>query len=163
MGPLGVQEIIVIFILALVLFGPKKLPELGRMLGKTISEFRKAKDELRNSWESHMSEIERETNISEAERELQDKPSHTDAVAEHEDEYSYSYEDYDRYEAEEPEEVEMEAVAAHPAETAAHAAKSEPASEPHEVSTPHSAPARSNGTSPGASAPVSAKEEHPAA
>lgn len=159
MGPLGVQEIIIIFILALVLFGPKKLPELGRMLGKTVSEFRKAKDELRNSWESHMAEIERET---------QEKSSHTEPTAEHtehehEDEYSYSYEDYDRYEAEEPEEVGMEPAAAHATETAAHPAKSEPASEHQEVSTPHSAPARSNGTSPAAPAPVSTKEEHPAA
>ena len=41
MGPVGVQEIIVIFLVALVLFGPKKLPELGKTIGKAITEFRR--------------------------------------------------------------------------------------------------------------------------
>ena len=41
-GTLGMQEMIVIFMLALVLFGPKKLPELGRTIGKAITEFRRA-------------------------------------------------------------------------------------------------------------------------
>ena len=43
MGPLGVPEMMVIFLLALVLFGPKKLPELGRTLGKALTEFRRAR------------------------------------------------------------------------------------------------------------------------
>lgn len=60
MGPLGVQEMLAIFVLALLLFGPKKLPELGRMLGKAVSEFRRAKNELRSTFESHLSELERE-------------------------------------------------------------------------------------------------------
>lgn len=161
MGPLGVQEIIIIFLLALVLFGPKKLPELGRMLGKTISEFRKAKDELRSSWESHMAEIERET--QEKSSKTEPAAEHTAEYTEHEDEYSYSYEDYDRYEAEEPEESEMEPAAAHAGETAVHPAKSEPSVEHQELPIPHSTPARSNGTSPATPAPVSTKEEHPAA
>jgi sec-independent protein translocase protein TatA len=60
MGPLGVQEMLAIFVLALLLFGPKKLPELGRMLGKAVSEFRRAKNELKSTFESHLSELERE-------------------------------------------------------------------------------------------------------
>jgi sec-independent protein translocase protein TatA len=40
MGTLGMQEIIVIFVLALILFGPRKLPELGKSLGKGIAEFK---------------------------------------------------------------------------------------------------------------------------
>jgi TatA/E family protein of Tat protein translocase len=63
MGPLGVQEMIFIFILALLLFGPKKMPELGRMLGKGLAEFRRAKNELKTTFESHMREIERETEL----------------------------------------------------------------------------------------------------
>jgi len=39
MGPVGVQEMMVIFLVALVLFGPKKLPELGKTIGKAITEF----------------------------------------------------------------------------------------------------------------------------
>ena len=60
MGPVGVQEMIVIFLVALVLFGPKKLPELGRTLGKAISEFRRAQSELKATFEHHMKELERE-------------------------------------------------------------------------------------------------------
>jgi sec-independent protein translocase protein TatA len=63
MGPLGVQEMLGIFVLALLLFGPKKLPELGRMLGKAVSEFRRAKNELKSTFESHLSELEREVQI----------------------------------------------------------------------------------------------------
>jgi TatA/E family protein of Tat protein translocase len=60
MGPLGWQETIFIFILALLLFGPKKLPELGRTIGKAMGEFRKASSELKSEWNRQMSEIERE-------------------------------------------------------------------------------------------------------
>jgi sec-independent protein translocase protein TatA len=42
MGPVGFPEMLAIFVIALLLFGPKKLPELGRTLGKAISEFRRA-------------------------------------------------------------------------------------------------------------------------
>ena len=49
MGPLGVPELIVIFVIALIIFGPRKLPELGRSLGKGMSEFKRASNELRNT------------------------------------------------------------------------------------------------------------------
>ena len=65
MGPIGAQEMIFICLLALLLFGPKKLPELGRMLGKGLTEFRRAKNELKTTFESHMQELERETRIEE--------------------------------------------------------------------------------------------------
>ena len=61
MGPIGVQEMIFIFLLALVLFGPKKLPELGRTLGKAISEFRRAQSELKATFDREMQNLERET------------------------------------------------------------------------------------------------------
>ena len=60
MGPLGVQEIVVIFLVALVLFGPKKLPELGKTIGKAITEFRRAQSELKSTFEGHMRELEKE-------------------------------------------------------------------------------------------------------
>ena len=50
MGSLGMQEIIVIFVLALIIFGPRKLPEIGKSIGKGLSEFRKASNELRQTW-----------------------------------------------------------------------------------------------------------------
>ena len=47
MGPLGVPETIFIFVLALLIFGPKKLPELGKTIGKAMTEFRRASSELK--------------------------------------------------------------------------------------------------------------------
>jgi len=60
MGPVGVQEMVVIFLVALVLFGPKKLPELGKTIGKAITEFRRAQSELKATFEGHMRELEKE-------------------------------------------------------------------------------------------------------
>jgi TatA/E family protein of Tat protein translocase len=54
MGSLGMQEIIVIFILALIVFGPRKLPELGKTLGKGLAEFKKASNELKQTWEEEV-------------------------------------------------------------------------------------------------------------
>ena len=61
MGPVGVPEMIVIFIVALVLFGPKKLPELGRTIGKAITEFRRASNDLKSTFEREMQSLERES------------------------------------------------------------------------------------------------------
>lgn len=60
MGPLGWPEMTFIFLLALLLFGPKKLPELGRMLGKAMTEFRRAQTELKTTFEREMRTLERE-------------------------------------------------------------------------------------------------------
>ncbi len=54
MGSLGWQEIIVIFIIALIVFGPRKLPELGKTLGKGLAEFKKASNELKQTWEDEV-------------------------------------------------------------------------------------------------------------
>jgi sec-independent protein translocase protein TatA len=80
MGPIGMQEMIALFVIALLLFGPKKLPELGKTLGKALSEFRRAKNELKATFESHMNEIEKETRL---------ESSNTSSTS-----YSYPYDDY---------------------------------------------------------------------
>lgn len=61
MGNVGFPELIVIFIVALIVFGPRKLPELGRTLGKALAEFRKASTDLRLAVEEEMRELERQT------------------------------------------------------------------------------------------------------
>ena len=61
MGPLGWQEMVFLFILALLVFGPKKLPELGRTIGKALTEFRRASSELKSTFDREMREIERES------------------------------------------------------------------------------------------------------
>jgi TatA/E family protein of Tat protein translocase len=61
MGPLGFPEMIVIFVVALIVFGPRKLPELGRSLGKGIAEFKRASNELRNTLDEEVRSEERRT------------------------------------------------------------------------------------------------------
>jgi TatA/E family protein of Tat protein translocase len=54
MGSLGMQEIILIFVIALIVFGPRKLPELGKTIGKGLAEFKKASNELKQTWEDEV-------------------------------------------------------------------------------------------------------------
>jgi TatA/E family protein of Tat protein translocase len=54
MGSLGMPEIVVIFIIALIIFGPRKLPELGKTIGKGLAEFKKASNELKHTWEDEV-------------------------------------------------------------------------------------------------------------
>ena len=60
MGSLGVPELIIIFVVALIVFGPKKLPELGKSLGKGLAEFRRASNELKSTIEEEVRAIEAE-------------------------------------------------------------------------------------------------------
>jgi len=53
---IGFQELLVIFVIALLVFGPRRLPELGRALGRGIREFRRASDEFRSTIESNLME-----------------------------------------------------------------------------------------------------------
>lgn len=54
-------EMIFLFFLALILFGPKKLPEIGRQIGRIMNEFRRASNEFRSQIETEMNALERET------------------------------------------------------------------------------------------------------
>ena len=86
MGPVGVQEMLVIFLVALVLFGPKKLPELGKTIGKAITEFRRAQSELKATFDTHMRELEKESeSIKEVTR------SYTNDIYNHYSGYDNSY------------------------------------------------------------------------
>ena len=52
------MHLIVILVVAVLVFGPKKLPELGKSLGKGLREFKKATEDLKSNWEDQMKEIE---------------------------------------------------------------------------------------------------------
>ena len=59
MGSVGLPELIIIFTIALIVFGPRKLPELGKSLGKSIAEFKRASNELRNTLDEEIRNEER--------------------------------------------------------------------------------------------------------
>ena len=84
MGSLGVPEMIFIFVLALLIFGPKKLPEVGKTIGKAMSEFRRASSDLKATFDREMKTLERETeSIKEVANDY------------HNDTYNYDYSSYD--------------------------------------------------------------------
>jgi TatA/E family protein of Tat protein translocase len=58
-GPIGMPEMIIIMVIALIVFGPRKLPELGRSLGRSLNEFKRASNELRSTLEEEVRVEER--------------------------------------------------------------------------------------------------------
>lgn len=59
MGPIGLPEMLIILVVALIFFGPRKLPELGRSLGRSINEFKRASNDLRNTLDDEIRAEER--------------------------------------------------------------------------------------------------------
>ena len=60
-GSIGMPELVIILVIALIIFGPRKLPELGRSLGRSIGEFRRASNELRSTLEEEIRVEEQKT------------------------------------------------------------------------------------------------------
>jgi TatA/E family protein of Tat protein translocase len=142
MGPVGVQEMIVIFLVALVLFGPKKLPELGKTIGKAITEFRRAQSELKATFEGHMRELEREN-----ESIKQVTQSYTNEIYNHYTGYDSSYYDAGAYGAD-----------SNQSTAANRSTVSVPAPQGAESSVSPEAPG--NGTVPRTAAPTEVAAEH---
>jgi len=61
---MGFSETIFLFFLALLIFGPKKLPEIARQLGKALNEFKRASNEFRSQIEAEISQLETQTQRS---------------------------------------------------------------------------------------------------
>jgi sec-independent protein translocase protein TatA len=59
MGSLGMPEILMILVIALIIFGPRKLPELGKTLGQSLAQFRRASEDFKRQWEDEVA-IERQ-------------------------------------------------------------------------------------------------------
>ena len=65
-GSIGMPELIIIFVIALIIFGPRKLPELGRTLGKSLAEFKRATNELKTTLEDEIRLEEQQLQRSDA-------------------------------------------------------------------------------------------------
>jgi Tat protein translocase TatB subunit len=65
---IGAPELLVILVVALIIFGPRKLPELSRSLGRSLAEFRRHSDEFKRTWEREveMEAMQKEARIAEA-------------------------------------------------------------------------------------------------
>lgn len=74
-GPLGATELMVILVVALVIFGPRKLPELGRSLGKTLGELKRSSEDFKRTWEM---EVDQERTEREKRTELAALPEDND-------------------------------------------------------------------------------------
>src|SRR5205085_8766159 len=73
-GTLGLPELLLIFIVALIVFGPRRLPEIGRTLGKALGEFKKATDDFKST-------IEREVHVDEMKQLASTRVSVIDTVS----------------------------------------------------------------------------------
>ena len=71
MGPIGMPEMMIIAVIALIIFGPRKLPELGKSLGKSIAEFKRASNELKSTLEEEI----RTEELNDARKSAQIPPS----------------------------------------------------------------------------------------
>src|SRR5437868_5264101 len=60
---LGLTEMIFIFVLALIIFGPKKMPEIGRQIGRALAEFKRASNEFKAQIETEINQLDVESNL----------------------------------------------------------------------------------------------------
>lgn len=99
-GSLGMPEILLILVIALIIFGPRKLPELGKTLGQSLAQFRRASEDFKRQWEdevvierqridapqpapvAHASYATAETSAEETTVSALEEPSHLPATAE---------------------------------------------------------------------------------
>jgi TatA/E family protein of Tat protein translocase len=82
-GSLGFPELLVIFVIALIIFGPRKLPEIGKSLGKSLAEFKKASNELRNTLEEEIRIEEQRSTIESSKAAAPAAPATTVSPPEH--------------------------------------------------------------------------------
>jgi sec-independent protein translocase protein TatA len=76
-GSIGMPELIIIFVIALIIFGPRKLPELGRSLGKSLAEFKRASNELKSTLEEEIRIEEQQQRAAETAKPAIPAPSAT--------------------------------------------------------------------------------------
>ena len=80
-GSIAMPELIIIFVIALIIFGPRKLPELGRSLGKSLAEFKRASNELKSTLEEEIRLEEQRSVLEEKKAASAAQPVTTPAAA----------------------------------------------------------------------------------
>jgi sec-independent protein translocase protein TatA len=80
MGPIGMPELVIIFVIALIIFGPRKLPELGKSLGRSLNEFKRASNELKSTLEDEI-RVEEQRSATPAAPKPTPAPAPTETVA----------------------------------------------------------------------------------
>mgnify|MGYP003581439076 CR=1 FL=1 len=80
-GSIGTPELIIIFVIALIVFGPRKLPELGRSLGKSLGEIKRASNELKNTLDEEIRLEERKQQERQEPPRVAEFPADLDAAA----------------------------------------------------------------------------------
>ncbi len=96
LGPIGMPELIIILTLALIIFGPRKLPELGRSLGKSLGEFKRASNELRNTLDEEIRVEEERTSAQRAATPPPPPPVPEAAPVPNEDDFASNPDEYGR-------------------------------------------------------------------
>lgn len=76
-GSIGMPELIIILVIALIIFGPRKLPELGKSLGRSLNEFKRASTDLQNTLEQEIKLEEQKDRQKEKEQEFRDRDRFT--------------------------------------------------------------------------------------
>ncbi|MDQ3415261.1 MAG: TatA/E family twin arginine-targeting protein translocase [Verrucomicrobiota bacterium] len=76
-GSIGMPELIIIMVIALIIFGPRKLPELGKSLGRSLNEFKRASTDLQNTLEQEIKLEEQKETAAKA-RPVETPPSYDD-------------------------------------------------------------------------------------
>jgi TatA/E family protein of Tat protein translocase len=147
MGPLGWQETMFIFVLALLIFGPKKLPELGKTIGKAMTEFRRASSELKSTWDREMAAVERESESLKdvtTSYDRQISSSYGDGATNYDSNYDYGY-DYGTESQTSSSSSTVGASATEGAEQSAQAAESTVAAADHADTAPATSEAPASG------------------
>jgi sec-independent protein translocase protein TatA len=137
MGPIGVPEMVAIFVIALLLFGPKKLPELGRTLGKAITEFRRASNELKATFESHLSELDKENQSLKQTLSSYTSPDYSSSSYSYDHEYQYGSDQHQSSGSSETSSGSSETSASQPTTASATATQDAPASQDEHATAPH--------------------------
>ena len=89
---LGMGEIMVVLVLALMVFGPRKLPELGKTLGQAMNQFRRASDEFKRTWEQEVEYDKVRSDDKSTTTSTDSIASNADSGYSAESDYQYGYE-----------------------------------------------------------------------